>query len=317
MDAGTSISSPGFSDFYGNAIPRGNAIDIGAHESPSSGGTNPGALLSNGGFANGLTGWNCYPSGCSTTTSNVSTGGGAAQITGADRGVYRTVSGLTPNTTYVLSAWLAAGSSGQSGYLYVKNYGGSQINAAPVTSTSYTRTSLSFTTGPSSTTAEIGVWRDQNAGSGSLFVDDVALVVPSNMLSNPGFEDGTLSGWSCFPSGCSVVSGDPRTGTFSASVTDADRGLYQTVSGLSPSTTYVWSAWLKSQTSGQQGYLYVKPAGSSQVNSSVITATGSYTQVTVAFTTGPGGTSAEVGFWRDAGSGSGAILIDDGSLLIQ
>lgn len=317
VDAGTTISGSGTRDYYGNAVPRGNATDIGAHESafsrtitPPSGETE---LLTNPGFeAGSLAGWG----GGSLSTSNTRSGTYSASIVGSSNSIYRTVTGLSPSTTYTYSAWVKA-DAGNEGFLYAKSFGGTEVQSGAITSGVYTLATLTFTTGAASSSVEIGLWRNAGSGTGSLYIDDTSLKAATgappatNLLTNGGFESGTLSDWSNWPSGA-AVSTAARTGTYSASLTGSGSGIYRTVTGLLPNTTYTLTGWLKSDA-GQQGYLYVKSFGAAELRSTVATAQ-SYGQYSVTFTTGASNTSAELGLWRDTGSGTGSVFVDDVTL---
>ncbi|MFZ4546161.1 MAG: carbohydrate binding domain-containing protein [Bacteroidales bacterium] len=61
---------------------------------------------------------------------------------------------VQPNTTYTLSAWGKVSAAGQSAVLGVEAYGGTPVTAN-FTATAYTQKSVTFTTGPYSTTAKI------------------------------------------------------------------------------------------------------------------------------------------------------------------
>lgn len=307
IDAGRSIAGAGGRDYAGNAVPRGNATDIGADESGFS--RNLSGLLSNGDFeAGSMAGWN----GGSITTSGQRSGTYGAFLRGPNVGAYRTVTGLAPNTTYRYSAWVKV-EPGNQGFLYVKNHGQSEVRSSAATSSTYTQLSVTFTTGAGVTSAELGLWRDAGAGSGYLWLDDASLATAASvsLLSNGGFESGTLTGWSS-SSGAAVTTAGPRSGTYAAAQTGSSAGMYRTITGLSPNTTYTFTGWVKA-TSGNSGYLYAKIFGSAAVTSANATAAG-YTQLTVTFTTGANNTSVEVGLWRDAGAGAGSVYLDDVSL---
>ncbi len=71
-------------------------------------------------------------------------------------GITQTISGLSPNVTYNLSAWLRVSNAGEEAVLGVKGYGGSELRVA-TNSTEWTRLSLPFTTGSDSREATIFV----------------------------------------------------------------------------------------------------------------------------------------------------------------
>ncbi|WP_127493715.1 GH39 family glycosyl hydrolase [Paenibacillus glycanilyticus] len=103
--------------------------------------------------------------------SNARTGTYSAQV-GNGAYVWQTITGLSPNTTYTLKGWGKKQSSGITSYMYVSNYGGAQINT-PITGTSYGLYTITFTTGASTTSADIGIWQD--SGTGFTWGDDFEL----------------------------------------------------------------------------------------------------------------------------------------------
>ena len=157
---------------WGEALPtaiRNAAADAGivindpAHPNAGSQPT-AGALITNGGFGNGLTGWT--PSGTVTTVSGGRTGA-QLRITN-NGGAKQTVGGLISGVTYALRGFLRV-DSGQVN-MGVRNYGGSQVQSS-VTSTNWTFVEVTFV--PTGTSAEIYV----NSGdSGNSFADDLILV---------------------------------------------------------------------------------------------------------------------------------------------
>ncbi len=100
------------------------------------------------------------------------------RIVGDNRGLWQAVYGLKPNTTYRARAFLKGGSANNSGYLFARNHGGADVTTlnqvARVNANGYTEVSLLFVTGPTATTAEIGIWR-AGQGTGYLYVDDLQL----------------------------------------------------------------------------------------------------------------------------------------------
>ncbi len=102
----------------------------------------------------------------------------------------------------------------------------------------------------------------------------------SNLLTNPGFETGTFSGWTC-TTGTAVATGQAATGTYSAALTPSDTTTATCSQSVSVTAghTYTLSAQLKSSSGA---YIYVggtgygsafSTAGSYQLQSVMITPT--------------------------------------------
>ena len=130
----------------------------------------------------------------------------------------------------------------------------------------------------------------------------------NNLLANPGFETGSTSGWADSYGSYSVLATNPHAGTYGATV-GYGSAVRQTVTGLSPGTTYTLSGWLKVATAGQVVYLGAQNFGGTSVSQSVNT-TG-YAQRTFTFTTGAAATSATIFVYQ---SGANAAYCDDLSL---
>ncbi|TDD62761.1 chitinase [Actinomadura rubrisoli] len=122
-----------------------------------------------------------------------------------------------------------------------------------------------------------------------------------NVLSNSGFETGTLSGWSCSGGG-SVVSTPVRTGKYALAggVTAGDSGQCTQTVGVRPSTAYTLSAWVRGN------YVYLGVTGGASTWSP---ASSSYTKLTLSFTTAAGQTSAQI--FLHGWYGAGAYNADD------
>ncbi|WBQ07132.1 chitinase [Kribbella sp. CA-293567] len=107
----------------------------------------------------------------------------------------------------------------------------------------------------------------------------------ANLLTNPGFEAGSLSGWSC--SGGSVVTSPTRSGGFAlnGAVSGSDFAQCSQTVAVQPSTAYTLSAWVR----GSYVYLGVTGGASTWTPSA-----SGYTQLTVAFTSGASQTSAQI-----------------------
>ena len=126
----------------------------------------------------------------------------------------------------------------------------------------------------------------------------------ANLLTNAGFEDGSLSGWSC--SNGAVVTSPVHSGSYAlaATATASDTAQCAQTVSVVPNTTYTVSAWVR----GNPVYLGVT-GGPSTWNA----ATG-YAQLSLTFTTGAGQTSAQLYLhgWYGAGTYHADDVVLDG-----
>jgi hypothetical protein len=133
-----------------------------------------------------------------------------------------------------------------------------------------------------------------------------------NYVQNPGFETGSLSPWGQW-NDISVVNNNQRSGSYSLRAGAGPASSEQTVSGLSPNTTYTLIGWGKlASGSGGTVNIGVKSYGGTET-STAVSAT-SYTQVSINFTTGSSNTSAVIYCYRP--SGSGYAYCDDLSVMV-
>src|SRR2546423_4745357 len=138
------------------------------------------------------------------------------------------------------------------------------------------------------------------AAAGVLLV--AAPASAANLLTNPGFEAGSLSGWSCSGGAGAVVPSPVHSGSFAlsgAATTSDNAQCTQTVS-VQPGTAYTLSAWVL----GSYVYLGVTGGASNWTPSA-----STYTQLSVAFTTAPGQSSVEV--FLHGWYGTGTYNADD------
>lgn len=132
-----------------------------------------------------------------------------------------------------------------------------------------------------------------------------SLRAQSNLLTNPGFETQTLSGWNGSYGNCSTDNNVPKTGDYAGKV-GYGSAISQTVTGLTPNTTYTLSGWIMVDTAGQVAYIGAKNHGGTSVSKS--TNTTAYSEKTVTFTTGATSTSAVIFVYQ---SGTGYAFCDD------
>ncbi|MDQ6419552.1 carbohydrate binding domain-containing protein [Paenibacillus sp. LHD-117] len=129
------------------------------------------SLPGNGGFELGSlspwTNWNT----ASVVNHNARSGSYALRLAGGPGSAEQVVQ-LLPNTTYTLSGFAKTASGAQPVRIGVKNYGGAEMYAS-ISSTSYTEGSVTFTTGASSTSATIYVYKP--SGTADAFADDITI----------------------------------------------------------------------------------------------------------------------------------------------
>ena len=130
-----------------------------------------------------------------------------------------------------------------------------------------------------------------------------------NLLSNPGFEDGGSAGlWG----GSTVIATNQKSGQYAAKLEDDSQwggGFERHIHGLSPNTTYVFKAWVKS--SGGEGIIGVKDHGAPAETVSFTDT--DYVQKSIQFTTKANATSAKVFVFNPTGKAA-TLYADDLSL---
>ncbi|WP_242892871.1 chitinase [Actinomadura litoris] len=127
-----------------------------------------------------------------------------------------------------------------------------------------------------------------------------------NVLSNAGFESGSLSGWTCSGGG-SAVTTPVRTGKYALAggVSAGDNGQCTQTVGVQPSTAYTLSAWVR----GNYVYLGVTGGASTWTPSA-----SDYTKLTLTFTTAADQKSAQIFLhgWFGAGTYHADDVVLDG-----
>jgi chitinase len=126
----------------------------------------------------------------------------------------------------------------------------------------------------------------------------------ANLLANPGFEAGNLSGWSC--SGGSAVTSPVRSGSYAlaGAATASDHAKCTQTVTVVPNTAYTVSAWVR----GNPVYLGITNGPSTWTSATA------YTQLTLSFTTAAGQTSAQLYLhgWYGAGTYHADDVVLDG-----
>lgn len=126
-----------------------------------------------------------------------------------------------------------------------------------------------------------------------------SLAVP---VTNPGFETGNTSGWTCFGSfGADSV--NKADGAFGLRL-GAGAGASQTITGLSANTYYKFTAKIKTAAPSDVIIMSAKSYGNPQVSAS--TSAQAFTLKTLYFKTGPSSTAVTLEFYKvslSAGNG--------------
>lgn len=261
--------------------------------------------VANPGFEQGdLSSWNAWGAPIAQT-SHARTGRYSAMLP-AGQGMAQSISGLLPNRSYTLRAWIQTDSPDDYVQVGVKDYGGPEVNQT-VNSPTYTQATVTFTT-DSSGWAQIYVWR--NAGSGTAYVDDFELV--PNLVLNAGFEEGTLNHWDDW-GGASITGDYVKSGTHAAKISGEYKGFAQSIGGLKPNTTYTLTGWVALDSSGGSVQIGVKDYGGPEINYTI--SSNGYARDQLTFTTGENYTWAVLYAWKN--SGSGAAYLDDFELTEQ
>ncbi|MGW7263922.1 carbohydrate binding domain-containing protein [Streptomyces sp. NPDC054842] len=127
----------------------------------------------------------------------------------------------------------------------------------------------------------------------------------ANILTNPGFESGALSPWSCTGNLGSVVSSPVHGGSkaLAGAASSSDNAKCTQSVSVQPNTTYTLSAWVRGS------YVYLGVDGGA---STWTTSTSAYSRLTLSFTTGASQTSAKV--YTHGWYGQGTYYADDVSL---
>jgi len=112
----------------------------------------------------------------------------------------------------------------------------------------------------------------------------------TNLVANPGFETGTLSGWSCSPL-ASVVTTPVHSGShaLSGAAGNSDDAQCSQVIAVQPSSSYTLTAWVEGN------YVYLGDSGTGSTDTSTWTPSApAWQQLSTSFTTGASTTSVTI-----------------------
>jgi hypothetical protein len=127
----------------------------------------------------------------------------------------------------------------------------------------------------------------------------------TNLVSNPGFETGTLSGWTCSAQD-SVVGSPVHSGSYalSGTATSSDDAQCSQVIRVQPSSGYSLSTWVEGD------YVYLGDSGTGTSDTSTWTPSAStWQQLSTSFTTGA--TTTSVTIYLHGWYGQGTYHADD------
>lgn len=217
---------------------------------------------------------------------NPHSGSYSLRLQGQQSAAQQTITGLTPNTTYVVTAYVAA-AAGNQGTLDVNSYGGPD-RSSDSTSVDYSILTVTFKTGRANHSAV--VYGLQSSGTGYVWIDDVAIQRAAT-IQNPSFELSTLADWNSSGS-AAAVAGHAVAGRFSLQDTAVGDEADQTIYGLSPNTTYDLTAWARVGSADDQASLAVIDENGQETTATA--ASTRYKRMMLTFTTGPTSTYATV-----------------------
>jgi hypothetical protein len=152
----------------------------------------------------------------------------------------------------------------------------------------------------------------RNAANASTSITFVWTVTPTGVagVRNGGFEASGLAPWTC-AGGTATVVGTPVHGGAHAlrgTPTASDIARCAQSMAVTPNTRYTLTAWV----SGSYAYAGVTGPGTPDTNSWATTAPGTFSKLTVSFTTGPSATTVTV--YLHGWYGQGIYYADDISL---
>jgi signal peptidase len=215
------------------------------------------------------------------------------------------LSSSCPGAT-VTATWTATPSTYATGYTLVRKSGGTVQNTITVngrTTVTQDDTNVANGTYTYELNSTYANWTSTVASASTTVSCSVSVPV-----TNPGFESG-LTGWTCTGGTAGAVGSPVHTGGSAAGVTSTgpQAKCSQNITGLSPNTTYTLKVWIIGSAVGSVGW---SPDGVSYSWSGSLH--GTWSQISIQFTTGAGVTSGNILF--GVTSGAGTVTFDDVAL---
>jgi hypothetical protein len=272
-------------------------------------------LLTNGGFESGTTAWYLAPqASIDTNPGDAHTGNTSLQLSATSpwQGSAQYVA-ITAGQTYNFTAWERSTTAG--GMLSLAGYDNNWNRLGPQTDFVFSGTgawtALSGTyLGPAGA-VRMGVVA-QSSGTGTFWFDDLSLSPTSNLVSNGGFELGSV-GWNLAPqASIDTNPANAHSGNSSLQLiaTSPWQGSAQYVA-ITAGQTYNFTAWERSTTAGGMLSLASFDSNWNQVGSQVnfvFSATGSWTALTGTYVAPAG--AVRVGVMAQS-SRTGTFWFDD------
>ena len=188
--------------------------------------------------------------------------------------ILQTVTGLAPGTIYTASVWFKTSSTATGAYVAVQDgIGGghpySCFFTVPANVTTWTQYLCSSTV---DSTGELVYQIGVDGAAGSAEFDNASLVLSStaapynNLLANPSWSTGGLSGWDVadeINGTVTVNSGGYDGDPYFMNVTSTGGGgmdILQTIGSLTPGSLYTAAVWFKTSSTASGGYVAAQDA---------------------------------------------------------